>query len=94
MGAIVTDIVMGDALEYTTVTGGVIVVAVTGDIMRNILQRKKHLLCTFPMAEDMNTSRRVIVNTPGDRDPNNVWYTADIWISRQLILLTELQLVL
>ena len=31
---------MVDALEHTTVTDVVVAVAVTGDIMRNILQRK------------------------------------------------------
>ena len=39
VGAIETFIVMDDALRHTTVTGGVVVVAVTGDIMRNTLQR-------------------------------------------------------
>ena len=34
-------IVMGDSLEHTTVTGGAVVVAVTGDIMENTKQRKK-----------------------------------------------------
>ena len=42
-------------------------IVITGDIMRNTLQRKKHLLYKFPMAEDRNTSRRVKVNTPGGR---------------------------
>ena len=32
--------VMGNLLEHTTVTGRVVVVAVTGDIMRNTVQRK------------------------------------------------------
>ena len=38
--AIVMVMVMGDALEYTIDTGGVVVVAVAGDMMRNILQIK------------------------------------------------------
>ena len=41
VGATVTVIVMGDALEHTTVTGGVVVVVVTGDIISNTLQKKK-----------------------------------------------------
>ena len=40
VGAIVTAIVMVDVLEHTTVTGAVVVVSITGDIMRNILQRR------------------------------------------------------
>ena len=32
VGALVTVIVMGDVLEHKTITGGVVVVAVTGDI--------------------------------------------------------------
>ena len=41
MGGIVRLIVMGNTLEQTTVTGGVVVVVVTGDMMRNTLKRKK-----------------------------------------------------
>ena len=69
MEAIVTIIMIGDPLEHTTVIGGLVVPAVTVDIMRNTLQRKKHLPYVFPMAEDRNTSRRVIVKSPRDRDP-------------------------
>ena len=64
--AIVTVTVMVDALEHKTVTGEVVVVAVTVDIMRNTMQSKNILsLYIFPIGEDRNTSRRVIVNTPG-----------------------------
>ena len=41
MLATVTLIVMDDSLDYTTVTGGVVVVSVTGDIIRSTPQRKK-----------------------------------------------------
>ena len=64
-------IVMGDALKYTTVTGEVVVVIVTGDMMRNILQMK-HLSYIFPMTEDRNTCRRVIVNTSRGRGPKHL----------------------
>ena len=40
MAANVTVIVMGDALEHTIVTGGVVEITVTGDIMRNTYQIK------------------------------------------------------
>ena len=40
MGAIVTVIVMGDALEHTTITGGVSVVTVNCDMLKNTLPRK------------------------------------------------------
>ena len=39
-GAIIIVIVIGDVPEHMTVTGGLVVVAVTGNIMRNTLQRK------------------------------------------------------
>ena len=55
MGTNVPVIVMGDALGYINVKGGVVVVAVTEDIMRNTT--KKMLLYTFPMFEDRNTCR-------------------------------------
>ena len=44
VGAIVTVTVMGHALVHTNVTGRLLVVVVTGDIMKNTLQRKKHPL--------------------------------------------------
>ena len=44
--AILTVIVMGDALEHITVPGGVMV-AVNGDIMRNKLQRKNTYYINF-----------------------------------------------
>ena len=69
--------VMGGALEHTTVTGEVVVVVVTGDTMRNTQQRK-NIYYKFHMAQDRNTSIRVIVNTPGGRGCNNTWYTAVI----------------
>ena len=61
--ASVTVIVMVDALEHRTVTGGVVVVAVTGHIMRNTLQRKIIHYINFLWLK--NTSRRVIVHTAG-----------------------------
>ena len=70
---------MGDDLNHTTVTGGVVVVAETGHIMRNTLQ--KHLLYKFPVNEDRITSGRVIVNTLWAERPNNTWYAADILTS-------------
>ena len=33
------------------------------------IKKEKHLIYTLHMSEDRNTSRRVIVNTPGGRDP-------------------------
>ena len=41
MGAVGTVILMSDAQEHTNVTGGVVLVAETGNIKRNTLQRKK-----------------------------------------------------
>ena len=55
VGVIVIVIVMGDAQEHTTITGGVVVVVATLDIMRNTLHRKIHYY-NFPMAGDRNTS--------------------------------------
>ena len=40
MEGTVTVIVMGDALEHTAFTDGVVVIVVTGDIIRDTLQRK------------------------------------------------------
>ena len=74
-------------MEHTTVTGGLVVVAVTGDIMRNTLQRRKHLIYKLPMAEYRNTSISVIVNTPGGRDPTTpstqqiYGHLTDTWVA-------------
>ena len=47
VGAIVTVIMMGDVLGHTTVTGGVVVIAETTDIVRNTLQRKNIYYINF-----------------------------------------------
>ena len=51
MGAIVTTIVMDYATEHTTVTGIVVVLTVTLDIMKNNLQRKTATTIKLPRAE-------------------------------------------
>ena len=58
VGAHITVLMMDDAREHTTVTGGevVVVVTITSDIMRNTLQRKTSTIITSH-AEDRNTSR-------------------------------------
>ena len=40
VGAIVPVVVMDEVLEHTTVTGAVLVVVITCDIMKNTLKRK------------------------------------------------------
>ena len=82
VGAIENVVEMGNALKCTTVTGGVVMVDVTRNIIINTLQIKKHLLYKFFVAEDSNTCRRVIVNSPGGRSPatpgiQHIW-TSDI----------------
>ena len=78
--AIVRVILMGDALEHTTVTGGVIVVSVTGDTMENILQTKSIHYINFLwlkigiLLEKCNSS----YPWPGAQD---TWYKTDIWTS-------------
>ena len=63
VGAIVTVRVKGHALEHTTVTGGVIVVTVTGGIMRNTLEKIHYMY--FLCLKIGIPVERVIVNTHG-----------------------------
>ena len=59
---------MGNAHVHTTVTGGVVVAAVTGEHNE---KDTTHPVYKFPMTEDMKTYRRVILNTAVFRGPNN-----------------------
>ena len=64
MGAIVIVIVISDALEHMTVTGGIVVVAVICNTMRNTLQIKKNYYINFLWPKIRIHLERVIVNTP------------------------------
>ena len=76
VGTTVTVKVMGNTLEHTTVTGRVVVVAVTGDKLRNTLQRKKHIYIYINLLWLLiGIALRVNSQHPWG------WYTADIWTS-------------
>ena len=58
---------MGDALGHTSVMAGEVVVAVTGNIIRNILQRKSIHYINFLCLEVGIPLERLTVNIPGVR---------------------------